>query len=61
MNLEQAVYALPSTQALLNAIADDADSGVVVVFIPDNVSREMVGRLIRNRLGSLYSNVGDIV
>ena len=40
MNLEQAVYALPSTQALLTAIADDADSGVVVVFIPDNVSRE---------------------
>ena len=53
MNLEQLVYSLPSTQSFVRAIADDSYDGVKVVIIPDNLSREMVGRLIRNRMDAL--------
>ena len=53
MNLEQLAYSLPSTQSFVHAITDDGDNGVKVVLLPDNISREMVGRLVRNRIGTL--------
>ena len=53
MDLEQLAYSLPSTQAFLYGITDDVDNGVKVVLLPDNLSREMVGRLVRNRIDAL--------
>ena len=50
MDLEEAAYSLPSTQAFLDAIARSVVQNVVIVLLPDNLSREMVGRLVRNRL-----------
>ena len=57
MYLEHLAYSLPSSQAFINAITDDNGDGVKVVLLPDNVSREMVGRLVRNRLDSLRFDV----
>ena len=59
-DLEQLAYSLPSTQEFVRAITDDDDSGVKVVLLPDNVSREMVGRLVRNRLDSLRLDVSSL-
>ena len=53
MNLEQLAYSLPSTQSFVQAVTDDGDIGVKVVLLPDNLSREMVGRLVRNRIATL--------
>ena len=53
MDLEEIVYSLPSTQTFVQAITDDGGNGVKIVLLPDNLSREMVGRLIRNRIGTL--------
>ena len=53
MDLEQFAYSLPSTQAFVRSITDDGDNGVKVVLLPDNLSREMVGRLVRNRIDTL--------
>ena len=50
MDLEEVAYSLPSTQAFLDAIARSVVQNVVIVLLPDNLSREMVGRLVRNRL-----------
>ena len=53
MDLDQIVYSLPSTQTFVHAITDYGGNGVKIVLLPDNLSREMVGRLIRNRIGTL--------
>ena len=53
MNLEQLAYSLPSTQSFVRAITDDDDNGVKIVLLPDHLSREMVGRLVRNRIDTL--------
>ena len=53
MNLEQLTYSLPSTQSFVQAVTDDGDIGVKLVLLPDNLSREMVGRLVRNRIATL--------
>ena len=51
MKLEQLVYSLPSTRAFIDdAIGNGVGSDATIVLLPDNLSREMVGRLIRNRL-----------
>jgi hypothetical protein len=50
MDIEEIAYSLPSTQAFLDAIARSVVQNVVIVLLPDNLSREMVGRLVRNRL-----------
>ena len=50
MDLEELVYQLPSTKAFLDGIASKVRDQVVIVVLPNNLSREMVGRLIRNRL-----------
>ena len=60
MNLEQLAYSLPSTQAFISAITEDDGSGVKVVILPDNLSREMVGRLVRNRIGSLKLAISSL-
>ena len=60
MNLEQLAYSLPSTLAFINAITDDDGNGVKVVLLPNNLSREMVGRLVRNRLDSLRLAVNSL-
>lgn len=49
MDLEQLVYSLPSTQEFTDAVAHDFGASATVVMLPDNLSREMVGRIIRNR------------
>ena len=60
MDLEQIVYSLPSTRTFLHAITDDGTSGVKVVLLPNHLSREMVGRLIRNRIGSLGISISSL-
>ena len=50
MDLEEITYSLPSTQTFLDSIARSVGQNVVIVLLPDNLSREMVGRLVRNRL-----------
>ena len=50
MDLEELVYSLPSTKTFLDDIARKVRDQIVIVLLPDNLSREMVGRLIRNRL-----------
>ena len=50
MDLEEIAYSLPSTQTFLDAIASRVAQKVVIILLPDNLSREMVGRLVRNRL-----------
>lgn len=50
MNLEEIVYSLPSTKAFGDNIARRIRDQLVIVVVPNNLSREMVGRLIRNRL-----------
>ncbi len=51
MDLEEIAYSLPSAQTFLDAIARGVGQNLVIVLLPDNLSREMVGRLVRNRLG----------
>ena len=53
MDLEELIHSLPSTQAFLDSIASDVRRNVVIVLLPDNLSREMVGRLVRNRLAKM--------
>lgn len=50
MDLEEITYSLPSTQTFLDSIARSVGQNVVIVLLPDNLSREMVGRLVRIRL-----------
>lgn len=50
IDLEEVSYSLPSTNALLDKIVSSLGSGVVIVFLPDHLSRDMVGRLIRNHI-----------
>ena len=50
MDLEEITYSLPSTQTFMDSIARGVGQDVVIVLLPDNLSREMVGRLVRNRL-----------
>ena len=50
MDLEELVYSLPSTRTFLDGIARKVRDQVVVVLLPNNLSREMANRLIRNRL-----------
>ena len=50
MDLEQIVYSLPSSQAFLRTVTDVGMNGVKIVLLPDNLSREMAGRLIRNAI-----------
>ena len=50
MDIEEIAYSLPSTQAFLDAISRSVVRNVVIILLPDNLSREMVGRLVRNRL-----------
>ena len=50
MELEEIVYSLPSTQTFFDKISRAVRDQVVIVLLPDSLSREMVGRLLRNRL-----------
>ena len=63
MDLEEIAYSLPSTQTFLDTIARSIGQNVVIVLLPDNLSREMVGRLVRNRLdmmsGFTFSELSD--
>ena len=51
MEVEQIAHSLPSTQTFIHSITDHGGAGVKIVLLPDNLSREMAGRLILNRLG----------
>ena len=63
MDLEEIAYSLPSTQTFLDSIAGSVGHNVVIVLLPNNLSREMVGRLVRNRLdmmsGFRYCELSD--
>ena len=52
MHLEELAYSLPSAQNFVGNIASDVGNGVTIVLLPDNLSRAMVGRLIRDRLNT---------
>lgn len=60
MDLEQIVYSLPSTQAFLRAITDVGTNGVKIVLLPNNLSREMAGRLIRDEIASQRLSVSSL-
>ena len=53
MYVEQIVHSLPSTRSFVHAVTEHDGAGVRIVLLPDNLSREMVGRLIRNRIETL--------
>ena len=53
MDLEHIVYSLPSTQSFVHSVTDYGGAGVNVVLLPDNLSREMVGRLISNHIEAM--------
>ena len=57
MNLEQIVYNLPSTQTFIDGVCNG--TGATVAVIPNDLSRQMVGRLIRERLESDRREVGE--
>ena len=59
MNLEQFVYSLPSTRSFLDAITG-GDVGVRIVLLPDNLSREMAGRLVREQWSTRETKVGRL-
>ena len=60
MDIEHIVYSLPSTQAFVDAVTDYDNSGVKIVLLPNNLSREMVGRLIRNRIGDMGLSISRL-
>ena len=53
MYIERIAHSLPSTRAFVDAVTDHDGAGVRIVLLPDNLSREMVGRLIRNRIETM--------
>lgn len=53
MDIERTLHSLPSMQSFLARAANGARGRVTLALIPNIVSREMVGRLILNRLGAL--------
>ena len=57
MNLEQIVYNLPSTQTFMDSVCNS--TGATVAVIPNDLSRQMVGRLVRERLESDRRVVGE--
>ena len=58
MNLEQFAYNLPSTQAFVSAAA--CPVGASLVLLPDSVSRQMVGRMIRNWLRDMDVSLREV-
>ena len=60
MQLERLTYSLPSAMAFIDSVANSARDGVAVVLLPDNLSREMVCRLIRDRLDKLNISYRDL-
>lgn len=61
MDIESALNTLPSMQSFVDGIAGGAARGrVTLTLLPNTVSREMVGRLILNRLHALNSTVGEL-
>ena len=60
MSVEPTVMTLPSARGFIDDISEAARTKSVVVLIPDTVSRDMVARLINNRLDVFriqYKNV----
>ena len=55
IDLEEISYSLPSTTALLDRIVISLGFGVVIVLLPDHLSRDMVGRLIRNHIEKAFT------
>lgn len=60
MDLEQIVYSLPSSQTFFRGVTDVGTNGVKIVLLPDNLSREMAGRLIRNAIVSQRLSVSSL-
>ena len=60
MTIEKTILTLPSVQALTDSVSDSVRHSSVIVLIPDTVSRDMVARLIDNRLGVQRLAVRDV-
>ena len=59
MDLEQIVYSLPSTRTFIDETVG-GNVGATIVLLPDNLSREMVGRLIRNQLSTMRLSIKEL-
>ena len=60
MSIESAVLTLPTITAFVDAVVNTVRSHSVVVLVPDTVSRDMVARLISNRLEVLRLPFRDV-
>ena len=60
MSIEQTILTLPSVRAFTDSVSNCVRNNSVVVLIPDTISRDMVARIIDNRLGVQRLTVGDV-
>ena len=60
MDIEGTLHSLPSMRSFLDRVANGARGRVTLALIPDIVSREMVRRLILNRLDALNLDTREL-
>ena len=60
MSIESAILSLPSVRMFIEDIVNTLGTDSVVVLIPETVSRDMVARLINNRLEVLQLSVRNV-
>ena len=60
MSIESVILALPSMRKFIEDIVNTVRTDSVVVLIPDTISRDMVARLINNRLEVLQLSVRNV-
>ena len=60
MTIEQTILTLPSARRFIDSIANSVRHSSVVVLIPDTMSRDLVARLIDNRLGVQRLAIGNV-
>ena len=60
MDIESAVESLPFARAFCDGVASGLRGRATLILIPDTVSREMVKRLILNRLDALNVTARDV-
>ena len=60
MTIEQTILTLPSVRGFIDSVTNSVRHSSVVVLIPDTISRDMVARLIDNRLRVKRLAVGDV-
>lgn len=60
MDIESALHSLPSMRSFLDRVANGARGRVTLALIPNIVSRDMVSRLILNRLSAVNLDARDL-